>query len=60
MPNFDFLCSTCQQVQCKSAGAKAALKKIMKLVPVVKFINILRAAFAPIFFHQKIIKPNGN
>jgi hypothetical protein len=28
--------------------------------PVVNFINILRAAFAPIFFSQKIIKLNSN
>jgi len=28
--------------------------------PVVNFINILQAAFAPIFFHQKIKKQNCN
>jgi len=28
--------------------------------PVVNFINILRAAFVPIFFCQKITKPNCN
>jgi hypothetical protein len=28
--------------------------------PVVNFINILQAAFAPIFFSQKITKPNCN
>ncbi len=27
---------------------------LMKLTPVVNFINILRAAFVPIFFQQKI------
>jgi hypothetical protein len=30
------------------------------LHPVVNFINILRAAFALIFLHQKVTKPNNN
>jgi len=32
----------------------------MKLTPVFNFIKILRAAFAPIFFCQKITKSNCN
>jgi hypothetical protein len=35
-------------------GAKAARRTMMKLTPAVNFINILRAAFAPILFCQKI------
>jgi len=31
---------------------------LMKLTPVVNFINILQAAFALIFFCQKITEPN--
>jgi len=37
-----------------STGAKAAHRTMMKLTPAVNFINILRAAFAPILFCQKI------
>jgi len=37
-----------------------ACKILMKLTPVVNFINILQAAFAPIFFFQKITKPEYN
>jgi len=33
---------------------------LVKLTPVVNFINILQAAFEPIFFRQKVIKPNCN
>jgi len=32
----------------------------VNFVPEVNFINILRAAFSPIFFRQKITKPNCN
>jgi len=31
---------------------------LMKLTPIVNFINILRAVFELIFFHQKKSKPN--
>ncbi len=38
---------------------KAGLKMLVKLTPVVNFINItLRSAFAAIFFSQKVTKPN--
>jgi hypothetical protein len=33
---------------------------IVGSIPVVNFINILGAAFAPIFFCQKVTKPNSN
>jgi len=36
---------------------KGASKMLMKLTPVVNFINILQAAFALIFFCQTITKP---
>jgi len=39
---------------------KQASKILMKLTAVVNFINDLKAAFAPIFFCQKITKPNCN
>jgi len=39
---------------------KSAQKTLMKWTPVLNFINILQAAFAPIFFCQKITKPNCN
>jgi len=35
-------------------------KKRYEFLTVVNVINILRAAFAPIFLHQKITKPNYN
>jgi len=38
--------------------AKAACKLLVKLTPGVNFITILQAAFAPLFLHQKITKPN--
>jgi len=41
-----------------SARAKDACRMLMKLTSGVKFINILQAAFVPIFLHQKITKPN--
>jgi len=44
----------------KNIGTKAAHSPFMKLTPVVYFINILLAAFAPIFFGQKVTKPNCN
>jgi hypothetical protein len=37
---------------------KGARKMLMKLTSVDNFINILWAAFAPIFFGQKVTKPN--
>jgi hypothetical protein len=37
-----------------------ACKKFMILAAVVNFFNILRAAFAPIFYCQKITKPKCN
>jgi len=43
-----------------SAKVKAAHEMLVKLTPVVNFINILPAAFAPILFHQKVTKPNCN
>jgi len=43
-----------------SMSVKAALKTLVKLTPVVNFIYILGAAFAQIFFHQKVTKPNCN
>jgi len=33
---------------------------LIKLTPLVNFINILGAAFAQIFFCQKFTKPNRN
>jgi len=33
-------------------------RRIGRVTTVVNFTNILRAAFAPIFFRQKITKPN--
>jgi len=39
---------------------KADYKMLMKLTPVVNLINILQAAFVPIFWRQKIRKPNCN
>jgi len=33
---------------------------LLDSTPVVNFINILQAAFAPIFLCQKIAKPNCN
>jgi len=41
-------------------SGKAAHKILVKLTPLVNFTNILRAAFAPILFCQKITKPNCN
>jgi len=41
-----------------STHAKAAHKMLMKLTLVANFINILQAAFVPIFFWLKIKKPN--
>jgi len=35
------------------------VQKYLRL-PVVNFINILQAASAPVFFCQKITKPNSN
>ncbi len=43
-----------------SACAKAAYRMLMKLTPGVNFINILRAAFLPLFFCQKNTKPKCN
>jgi len=43
-----------------SARVKVACRTLMKLTPLVNFINILLAAFAPIFLCQKITKPNRN
>jgi len=34
--------------------------EIAKNITLVNFINILQAAFTPIFFCQKISKPNSN
>jgi len=42
----------------KNLCTKVVLKMLMKLTPVVNFINFLWAAFAPIFFWQKNTKPN--
>jgi len=39
---------------------KGLSKMLMKLTPVVNFIDILWATFAVIFLHQKITKPNCN
>jgi len=40
---------------------KRTCKMLVKLTPVVvNFINILQAAFASIFLHQTITKPNCN
>jgi len=39
---------------------KAFCKMLVKVTTGVNFINILQAAFAPIFFFQKIIKPICN
>jgi hypothetical protein len=41
------------------AGKEVKKSKIKKS-NLVNFINILQAAFAPIFYRQKIIKPNCN
>jgi len=35
---------------------KVTCKMLIKLTPVVNFINVLRAAFSQIFLHQKITK----
>jgi len=35
-------------------------RRWLKLIPVVNFINILRAAFAPKFLSRKVTKPNCN
>jgi len=40
----------------KKIDKNAALKMLLKLAPVVSFINILEAAFGPIFLHQKKYK----
>jgi len=53
---FDLIDSTC--FARKDIGSKVAHKMLVKLTIVVNFINILLAAFAPIFLHQKITKPN--
>jgi len=42
----------------KENWQKAAHKKWVKLMPEVNFTHILRAAYAAIFFSQKITKPN--
>jgi len=39
-------------------SVKAFRKMLVKLTPVVNFINILLAAFVPIFFAKKITKQN--
>jgi len=39
-------------------GEKAARKMILKLPSAVNFINILRAAFAPIFLRKKLQSQN--
>jgi hypothetical protein len=44
----------------KSSGVKAACRMLVKLTHVFNFINILQAAFAPIFLGQKNLKPNCN
>jgi len=41
-----------------SLSVKTDLKMLVKLTPVVNFINILLAAFATIFLCQKNTKPN--
>ncbi len=46
--------------QRKSTCAKNACKMIIKLTHGVNLINILQAAFAPIFFCQTVTKPNCN
>jgi len=38
----------------KKFAKKLFVKKLIKFTPVVNFINILQAAFAPLFFCQKI------
>jgi hypothetical protein len=38
----------------KENGQNAALKMLLKLAPAISFINILQAAFGPIFLRQKI------
>jgi len=43
-----------------STGAKTTSRTLMKLTPGVNVINILRAAFVPIFLCQKNTKPNCN
>jgi len=47
--------AVCQKRLCSQ---KSRGKMLMKLTPVVNFINIYGAAFAPIFFWQKITKAN--
>jgi hypothetical protein len=42
---------------CKTVGAKAVHRTLLKLNPGVNFAIILRAAFAPIFFSTKKYKP---
>ncbi len=42
-----------------SSCVKAAHKMLLKLTPVVCFINTSGAAFGPIFFGQKMSKPNS-
>ncbi len=42
----------------KNIGAKTACKMWLKMTTVVNFINILRLAFAQIFFCKKITKLN--
>jgi hypothetical protein len=39
---------------------KTAHKMLIKLKSVVNFTNILQTAFVPVFFCQKITKPNFN
>jgi len=43
-----------------SIGAKAASRLLMKLTPVVNFINILGAPFFTMFFQRKITNTNCN
>jgi len=44
----------------KLIGVKAVNKMLVKVTTVVNFIHILRAAFEPIFLHQKTTKPICN
>jgi hypothetical protein len=41
-------------------SSKGIHKNLLKLTPVVNFISILRAAFVPISFRQKVTKLNCN
>ena len=42
----------------QETGTKAAHKMLVKLTIVFNFIDVLRAAFLPISFHQKVTNTN--